>query len=180
MLDFTRRSAQRFNLQWKDLPERSGDHWKIEVEMFGRVPMLLIVHEQTLFTLVRRKSQFKTPEQLADEIRLCCSRYKNKGETTFGRNTERRLTGSITEMKRITRVMDSHLRALTQRRWPSISVRSLILEIRKQRGSITPLMLLSAMRMARCPGWGELKDSQKSTRAISHEAIGCDIVPFSF
>ena len=106
MLDFTGRSAQRFNLQWKDLPERSGDHWKIEVEMFGRVPMLLIVHEQTLFTLVRRKSQFKTPEKLADEIRLCCSWYKYKGETTFGRNTERRLTGSITEMKRITRVME--------------------------------------------------------------------------
>ena len=106
MLDFTKRSAQRFNLHWKDLPDRRGDHWKIEVEMFGRVPMLLIVHEQTLFTLVRRKSQFKTPEKLADEIRLCCSWYKNKGETTFGRNSERHFTGNITEMKRIIRVMD--------------------------------------------------------------------------
>ncbi len=106
MLDFTRRSAQRFNLQWKDLPDRRGDHWKIEVEMFGRVPMLLIVHEQTLFTLVRRKSEFKTPEKLADEIRLCCSWYKNKGETAFGRNSDRRLTGSITEMKMITRAME--------------------------------------------------------------------------
>ncbi len=106
MLDFTQRSAKRFNLQWKDLPERSGDHWKVEVEMFGRVPMLLIVHEQTLFTLVRRKSQFKTPEQLANDIRLCCSWYKNPNETTFGRNGDRRLSGSITEMKRITRVME--------------------------------------------------------------------------
>jgi len=106
MLDFTKRSAQRFNLQWKDLPDRRGDHWKIEVEMFGRVPMLLVVHEQTLFTLVRRKSQFKTPEQFTDEIRLCCSWYRNKGETTFGRNSDRRLTGNTTEMKRMIRILD--------------------------------------------------------------------------
>lgn len=106
MLDFTQRSARRFNLLWKDLPERSGDHWKVEVEMFGRVPMLLVVHEQTLFTLVRRKSEFKTPEQLADDIRLCCKWYKNPGETTFGRNSDRRLSGNITEMKRVTRVME--------------------------------------------------------------------------
>lgn len=106
MLDFTQRSAKRFNLPWKDLPERSGDHWKVELEMFGRVPMLLIVHEQTLFTLVRRKSQFKTAEQLADEIRLCCSWFRNKSETAFGRNSDRRFTGSITEMKRMIRILD--------------------------------------------------------------------------
>ena len=106
MLDFTKRSAQRFNLQWQDLPERSGDHWKIEVEMFSRVPMLLIVHEQTLFTLIRRKSEFKTPEKLADEIRLCCKWYRNANETTFGRNNDRRLTGSITERKRMIRILE--------------------------------------------------------------------------
>jgi len=106
MLDFTRKSAQIFNLQWKDLVGRKGDHWKIDIEMFGRVPMLLIVHEQTLFTIVRRKSEFRNPNMVADEIRLCCNWYRQTGETGFGRNSDRRLSGSINEMKRITRIMD--------------------------------------------------------------------------
>jgi hypothetical protein len=46
MLDFTKRSAQRFKLQWNDLSERRGDHWKVEVEMFGGVLMPLIVHDE--------------------------------------------------------------------------------------------------------------------------------------
>jgi len=68
--------------------------------MVGRVPMLLIVHAYTLFTLVRRKSQFKTVERIGDEIRRCCPWYRYDGRVTVGKNSNRRLTGSITEIKR--------------------------------------------------------------------------------
>ena len=44
-----------FGLKWDDLPERSGNHSKTDVMMIGRVPMLLIVHAYTLFTLVRER-----------------------------------------------------------------------------------------------------------------------------
>jgi len=87
-------------LKWEDLLERSGDRWKVDIMMVGRVPMALIVHEYTLFTLVRRKSDFKTVERIADEIRRCCPWYRHAGRVTVGKNSDRRLTGSITEIRR--------------------------------------------------------------------------------
>jgi anaerobic sulfite reductase subunit C len=39
--------------------------------MIGRIPVLLIVNEYTLFTLVRRKSRFKTIDAVAEEILNC-------------------------------------------------------------------------------------------------------------
>ena len=107
MIDLSKKAAGRFKLKWDDLPERSGDHWKVDVMMVGRVPMLLIVHAYTLFTLVRRKSEFKTVESIGDEIRRCCSWYRYDGPVTVGKNSNRRLTGSITEIKRNTRGMYS-------------------------------------------------------------------------
>ena len=101
MINLTSKAAKRFRLKWSALKERSGDFWKVDVVMLGRVPMLLLVHEYTLFTLVRRKSQFRDPLQLADEIRLCCPWYRYDSEPTLGKNGNRRITGSITEMKRV-------------------------------------------------------------------------------
>jgi len=102
VIDFSKKAASRFGLKWEDLPERSGDHWKVDVMMVGRVPMLLIVHAYTLFTLIRRKSDFKTVEGIGDEIRRCCPWYRYDGRVTVGKNSNRRLTGSITEIKRNT------------------------------------------------------------------------------
>lgn len=102
MIDLSKRAAGRFRLKWEDLLERSGDRWKVDVMMVGRVPMLLIVHEYTLFTLVRRKSEFKTVESIGDEIRRCCPWYRYVGRVTVGKNSNRKLTGSITEIKRNT------------------------------------------------------------------------------
>jgi hypothetical protein len=72
MLNFSQKAAKRFLLQFSGLEERAGDFWKVDVAMFARVPMLMIVHEYTLFTLIRRKSQFKTPLDIAAEIKRCC------------------------------------------------------------------------------------------------------------
>ncbi len=100
MINLSKRAADRFKLKWSDLPERSGDYWKLDILMIERVPMLLIVHEYTLFTLVRRKSQFKTIQDVGAEIRLCCPWYLYIGEVTAGKNSSRRLTGSINEVRR--------------------------------------------------------------------------------
>ena len=102
MINLTNNAAKRFKINWKDLEERSGDYWKVDVVMFSRTPMLFIVHEQTLFTLVRRKSQFHDPQAIAAEIKACCPWYQGTETLSLGKNGDRRLTGSINEMKRWT------------------------------------------------------------------------------
>lgn len=102
MINLSRKAASRFSIDWQDLSERSGDNWKIDTIMAGRIPILLIVHEYTLFSLVRRKSEFKTIEQIALEIKRCCSWYRYVGQITVGKNTDKKLNGSINEMTRIT------------------------------------------------------------------------------
>lgn len=108
MIDLSTKAAKRFRIKWSDLKPRSCDYWKINVEMFGRVPMLLIVHEYTLFTLVRRKSMFRKPLDIAGEIWKVCPWYRYKGEPTLGKNNDAKLTGSINEIKRLIRGLYSH------------------------------------------------------------------------
>jgi hypothetical protein len=45
MINLSNKSAKRFGISWKDLEERAGDFWKVDVVMVERVPMLFIVHE---------------------------------------------------------------------------------------------------------------------------------------
>jgi hypothetical protein len=101
MINLTKKAASRFNIQWNNLQQREGDFWKIDIFMVGRIPMLLIVHEYTLFTLVRRKSEFKTINAVAEEILRCCPWYRYDEEISTGKNSNRRISGSINEMKRI-------------------------------------------------------------------------------
>jgi hypothetical protein len=102
MINLTNKAAKRFRVKWSNLEERSGDFWKIDVQMIERVPMLFIVHEYTLFTLVRRKTQFRDPLLIAGEIKIACPWYRYVGEPTLGKNANRKITGSISEMKRMT------------------------------------------------------------------------------
>ena len=101
MINLSNKAAKRFNIKWSDLPERSGDHWKVDVVMMGRVPMLLIVHEHTLSTLVRRKSMFRSPLDIADEICRCCPWFPREVPRSLGKNGDRRIVGSMNEMKRM-------------------------------------------------------------------------------
>ena len=101
MINLSNKAAKRFHISWKNLEERSGDFWKVDVVMNGRVPMLFIVHEYTLFTLVRRKSQFKEPLSIANNILNSCPWYRGQKTFSLGKNGNPKLTGSITEMKRM-------------------------------------------------------------------------------
>lgn len=101
MIDLSKKAAERFKIDWNKLPERQGDFWKIDVFMIERIPMLLIIHEYTLFTIIRRKSDFKKIEEVALEIRKCCSWYNYAGDFSPGKNTDKKLNGSINEMKRL-------------------------------------------------------------------------------
>ena len=102
MINLSNKAAKRFHISWKDLEERAGDFWKVDVVMIQRVPMLFIVHEYTLFTLVRRKSQFHDPKSIADDVINACPWYKPPESFSLGKNGNRKLTGSINEMKRMT------------------------------------------------------------------------------
>jgi hypothetical protein len=102
MINLSHKAAKRFGIKWKDLEERSGDFWKVDAVMIGRVPMLFIVHEYSLFTLVRRKSQFHDPFEIAKEVSISCPWYRSPAAPSLGKNGNRKLTGSINEMKRMT------------------------------------------------------------------------------
>jgi len=102
MIDLSKNAAKRFRVKWSDLESRSCDCWKVDVVMFERVPMLFIVHEHTLFTLVRRKSIFRHPLDIVEEITISCPWYRNTMEPTLGKNDSRKIIGSINEMKRVT------------------------------------------------------------------------------
>lgn len=101
MINLSNKAAKRFRINWKDLEERSGDFWKVDAVMVERVPMLFIVHEYTLFTLVRRKSQFRDPLAIASDIINSCPWFRGPKVPSLGKNGNRKLTGSINEMKRI-------------------------------------------------------------------------------
>ena len=103
MLNLTKKAAQRFRVNWPSLSGQSGDVWVIDVVMVGRIPKLLIVHSRTLFTLVRGKSTLKTLEMVRSEILDSCPWYRFTGPITVGRNTDRRLTGSMTELKQMSK-----------------------------------------------------------------------------
>ena len=102
MINLSNKAAKRFRINWKDLEERSGDLWKVDVVMVERVPMLFIVHEYTLFTLIRRKSQFRDPQAIANDVINACPWYQATKSLSLGKNGNRKLTGSINEMKRMT------------------------------------------------------------------------------
>ena len=102
MINLSNKAAKRFRVKWSSLEERSGDFWKVDIQMLERVPMLFIVHEYTLFTLVRRKREFRDPLTIADEIRRACPWYRNVVEPTIGKNGNRKVTGSINQMMRMT------------------------------------------------------------------------------
>ena len=69
--------------------------------MIGRVPMLLIIHEYTLFTIIRRKSTFQNLHSVAGEILKSCPWYNCSKLLSFGKNGNRQLNGSINEIKRL-------------------------------------------------------------------------------
>jgi len=85
----------------KNLEKLSGDNWKIDIIMVSRIPVMLIIHEYTLYTLTRRKAQFKTISSVIDEISAHCPWYTIPENPVIGKNNDRRLNGSITEIKRI-------------------------------------------------------------------------------
>lgn len=102
MINLSKKAASRFNYRWTDLNEQNGDFWKIDTIMVSRYPVVLFIHEYTLFTLVRRKTDFKTIKSVINEIMRCCPWYKHIGDITIGKNTDKKLNGNINEMKRST------------------------------------------------------------------------------
>jgi hypothetical protein len=102
MINLSNKAAIRFKSKWKELEERSGDFWKVDIMMMGGIPMLLIVHEYTLFTIIRRKSAFQNLHTVASEILKSCPWYHGPKSISLGKNGNRQLSGSMNEIKRTT------------------------------------------------------------------------------
>ena len=61
-----------------------------------------MVHEYTLFTIIRRKSTFQNLHNLTSKILKSCPWYQGPKSLSLGKNGNRQLSGSINEIKRIT------------------------------------------------------------------------------
>jgi len=98
----TKKTSVMFKLKWNDLPIRDGDLWKIDTFKIGRIPMLLFVHTQTMYTFIRKKKDFKNLDQIKNEILDYFPEYEINPDLEFvGRDQNRSLNGSITDIKRM-------------------------------------------------------------------------------
>jgi len=101
MLNLTRKAAQALKINFQQLEERNEDCWKVDIFRAGRRDYWLIAHERTLHTLVRPRTELRGIEAIADEIVRCFPWYRPfAGANSIGRNSDKRLTGTFTEMKR--------------------------------------------------------------------------------
>ncbi len=104
MIFLTQKAAKRFSVPWKECIDLSenGEGWKVDVSMYFRTPLLMITHSKTLYTLVRRKKDIPSVEHLIQEIETFCPWFTFAEPHLMGKNGNRKLSGSMNEMKWIT------------------------------------------------------------------------------
>jgi hypothetical protein len=104
VIALTARAAKRWKVAHAALPAVETGAWIVDLMKLGQGPLLvLIVHQDTLFTLLRPASLVKTVEQVAAEV-ACVQPHHVPAVTPLYRNGNRRVTGSITDMKHLIRV----------------------------------------------------------------------------
>jgi hypothetical protein len=108
MIALTARAAKRWKVAHTSLPAVETGAWVVDLMKLGKGPLLvLLVHQETLFTLLRPASAVKTLAQVAAEIAVVqhgCA----PAVAPLYRNGNRRVTGSLTDMKYLIRVWGLH------------------------------------------------------------------------
>jgi hypothetical protein len=108
MIALTTKAAKRWKLKCAALSAVEAGAWVVDLlELDRGLLLVMIVHQDTLFTLLRPASEVKSLARVAEEI----SRVR-PGEpvdpASVCRNGNRRVTGTITDMKRMIRVWVRH------------------------------------------------------------------------
>jgi len=104
MIALTTKAAKRWKLKYVELEAVETGAWVVDLLKLGRGPLLvLIVHQDSLFTLLRPFAEVKSLEHLGAEIARVWPGYRLDA-TAICRNGNRRVTGSITDMKHLIRV----------------------------------------------------------------------------
>ena len=105
MIAVTSKAAKRFKLTYRKLPPVDTGAWVVDLIKIARGPLLvLIVHQDSLFTLIRQSRDVKTIDDVAREIARVWPMPDPVESTIVSRNTNRHVTGSITDMKHLIRV----------------------------------------------------------------------------
>ena len=99
MIALTTRAAKRWKVPHSSLPAVETGAWVVDLMKLGKGPLLvLIVHQETLFTLLRPAADVKTLAQVAAEIAKV-QQGRAPAIAPLYKNGNRGVTGSITDMK---------------------------------------------------------------------------------
>lgn len=100
MFNLTIKAANNFKYSWKNLPMQDGDYWRIDICHINRLKYLMAVHEETFCTHLLRAFDFKSFE-LIHRFILELSPWFCFSSVSIGKCNDRKVTGTMTEMKKI-------------------------------------------------------------------------------
>lgn len=105
MIALTARAAKRFKLIHAQLPAVEDGAWVVDLVKLFRGPLLvLLVHQDSLFTLVRQAKEVKSLDSAARTVARVWPEIEQEDRTAVFKNGNRRVTGSINDMKHMIRV----------------------------------------------------------------------------
>lgn len=103
MIALTAKAAKRWKMRYAALPAVDTGAWVVDLLKLDKGPLLvLIIHQDSLFTRIRLAAALKSLEQMADLIAGAWPE-RRPADGVICRNGNRRVTGSITDMKHLIR-----------------------------------------------------------------------------
>lgn len=103
MIALTAKAAKRWKMRYAALPAVDTGAWVVDLLKLDKGPLLvLIVHQDSLFTRIRPAAELKSLEQVAAEIGKVWPEQRSDVAEIY-RNGNQRVTGSITDMKHLIR-----------------------------------------------------------------------------
>jgi hypothetical protein len=105
MIALTARAAKRFKASHSKLPPIETGAWVVDlIKLFRGPQLVLIVHQDSLFTLVRKSDEVKTLADAVREIGRVWPEIEPADRAAVYKNGSRRVTGTINDMKHMLRV----------------------------------------------------------------------------
>lgn len=105
MINLTRKAADRFKVPYSELEAREGDFWRVDIVYVQRRKYLLCAHEVTLAVSLHQAARHRTLDSLFDALAERHPWYLGTRETGIMKGSNRRITGSMTDMKQMMEYM---------------------------------------------------------------------------